>query len=362
MQGEEAEVKRIKRIKRVKKRAWSAETTVMRPYEESVHEASVASGAQPSAAAIAASVTQMASALDETLNEVVRGKPAAIRMALVALLSGGHLLIEDVPGVGKTLLAKALARATGGTFGRVQATPDLLPADVTGVEVFHKGTERWEFRPGPIFANVVLVDELNRATPRTQAALLEPMEERQVTVDGTTRPLPVPFFLVATQNPREHAGTFPLPEGQRDRFALVVSMGHPDRASEREILLGRGGTEHLEDVETVTDPDGLKHAIALVRNLHCAESVADYIVDINEATRTRADVALGASPRAGLNLLNAARAHAVIVGRSYVAPDDVKAVAVGVLAHRLMFAGGPDTVAATIVVNDLLETIPVPRV
>ena len=308
-----------------------------------------------------ASVNRMAGALSDALSEVVRGKSDAIRMALVALLSGGHLLIEDVPGVGKTLLAKTLARATGGTFGRVQATPDLLPADVTGVEVFHKGTERWEFRPGPIFANVVLVDELNRATPRTQAALLEPMEERQVTVDGTTRALPEPFFLVATQNPREHAGTFPLPEGQRDRFTIVVSMGHLDRISEREVLLGRGGTENLANLKTVTDPDGLKAAIALVRSIHCSEAVADYIVELNAATRTRADVLLGASPRAGINLLNAARANAVISGRAYVALDDVKAVAVGVLAHRLVFAAGPNTTTATSLVNELLETIPVPR-
>ena len=166
---------------------------------------------------------------------------------------------------------------------------------------------------------------------------------------------------MATQNPREHAGTFPLPEGQRDRFTIVVSMGHLDRISEREVLLGRGGTEHLGDLKAVTDPDGLKAAIALVRSVHCSESVADYIVDLNEATRTRADVLLGASPRAGINLLNAARAHAVISGRSYVAPDDVKAVAVGVLAHRLVFAGGPNTMTATSLVNDLLDTIPVPR-
>ena len=178
-------------------------------------------------------VNELAASLTANLGLVMKGKPEALRLALVAVLSGGHLLIEDVPGVGKTLLAKALARSVGGTFRRVQATPDLLPADLTGVSVFHKGTEDWEFRPGPLFANVVLVDEVNRATPRTQSALLEAMEERQVTADGVTHPLPEPFFLVATQNPFEHAGTFPLVEGQRDRFAIVLQLGHPDRKAER---------------------------------------------------------------------------------------------------------------------------------
>ncbi len=204
----------------------------------------------------------LAAAVGENLGRVVRGKPAALDLALVALLSGGHLLIEDVPGQGKTLLAKALARSLGGTFRRVQATPDLLPSELTGVSVF--SSERWEFRPGPLFANVVLVDEVNRATPRTQSALLEAMEERQVSVDGVTHPLPSPFFLVATQNPFDHAGTFPLVEGQRDRFALVLELGHPPRLAERELLLGTGGTDSLELLEAVTTPAQLGAAIATV--------------------------------------------------------------------------------------------------
>ena len=195
----------------------------------------------------------VAAAVRENLGRVVRGKAAALDLALVALLSGGHLLIEDVPGQGKTLLAKALARSAGGTFRRVQATPDLLPSELTGVSVY--SADRWEFRPGPLFAHVVLVDEVNRATPRTQSALLEAMEERQVSVDGVTLPLPSPFFLVATQNPFDHAGTFPLVEGQRDRFALVLELGHPPRLAERELLLGTGGIDSLEELEPVTSQE-----------------------------------------------------------------------------------------------------------
>ena len=316
--------------------------------------------AEPDRAAVAMA-TDLATAMYASLSRVVRGKPGALKLALCALLSGGHLLVEDVPGVGKTLLAKALARSTGGVFRRIQATPDLLPADLTGVSVFHKGTEEWEFRPGPVFANVVLVDEVNRATPRTQAALLEAMEERQVTVDGTTRPLPDPFFLVATQNPFEHAGTFPLPEGQRDRFALVVQMGYPDRGAERDVLAGRGGADLLHEVAPVGDVEALARAVAAVRRVHCAPSVADYVLDLVATTRRRPEVVLGASPRATLSLLHAAQAHAAISGRHFVTPDDVKAVAVAVLAHRLILSGGPDVRAASSVVTGLLEALPVPR-
>jgi MoxR-like ATPase len=305
--------------------------------------------------------SRLASALFDNLSRVIRGKPEAIRMALVAMLSGGHLLIEDVPGVGKTLLAKAMALSVGGTFHRVQATPDLLPSDVTGVSVFHRGTEEWVFRPGPIFAHVVLVDEVNRATPRTQAALLEAMEEHQVTVDGSTWKLPEPFFLIATQNPFEHAGTFPLPEGQLDRFSVDVHLGYPDRSAEREVVLGRGGADLLAELSPVTDPPGLLHAIHAVRRVHCEPTVAAYVVELAVATRTRPEVALGASPRASLNLLHAAQAHAAIAGRHYVTPDDVKAVAIAVLAHRLVLAGGTDTRAATAVVSAALAALPVPR-
>ena len=305
--------------------------------------------------------TDLASALYDNLSRVIRGKSEPIRMALVALLSGGHLLVEDVPGVGKTLLAKSLACSIGGSFRRIQATSDLLPADLTGVSVFHRSSEDWEFRAGPIFAHVVLVDEVNRATPRTQSALLEAMEERQVTVDGTSWKLPRPFFLVATQNPFEHAGTFPLPEGQRDRFAVVIQMGYPDRSAEREVLAGQGGIEQLDELKPVTDPESLESAIDAVRRVHCEASVADYVIDISTSTRRRPEVMLGASPRASLNLLHAAQAHAAVVGRHYVTPDDVKAVAGPVLAHRLVLTGGPDIRAAGDVVRSVLESVPTPR-
>ncbi len=280
---------------------------------------------------------------------------------LVSLLSGHHLLLEDVPGVGKTLLAKALARSLGGTFRRIQGTPDLLPSELTGVSVFHKDTEAWEFRPGPLFANIVLVDEINRATPRTQSALLEAMEERQVTVDGETWPLPEPFFVVATQNPVEHAGTFPLVEGQRDRVGLVVELGHPHRTAERELLLGAGGVASLDHLRPVCDPDSLAAAIAGVRSVHTAPAVADYVIDLCAATRDHAEVLLGASARASLTLLHAAKAHAALARRAFVTPDDVQAVAVAALAHRLMLTGGTDLPAASALLRRLVDSVPVPR-
>lgn len=304
-------------------------------------------------------------ALYENLSRVLRGKPEVIRLALVALLSGGHLLVEDVPGVGKTLLAKAMARSLGGTFRRVQATPDLLPSDLTGVSVFHRSADgradTWEFRPGPLFANVVLVDEVNRATPRTQSALLEAMEERQVTVDGVSRNLPSPFFLVATQNPFEHSGTFPLVEGQRDRFSIVVQLGRPARNAERELLLGVGGAAHLDELQPATDVGSLAAAIAEVRRVHCEPAVADYVIDVADATRSHSDVVLGASPRASLGLLHAAQALAAMTGRNYVTPEDVRTVAPAALAHRLILAGGPDLSAATAIMHGLLAQVPAPR-
>jgi MoxR-like ATPase len=306
-------------------------------------------------------VTEVATGLADNLSQVIRGKPEPLRLALVALLSGHHLLLEDVPGVGKTLLAKALARSLGGTFRRIQGTPDLLPAEVTGVSVFHKDTEQWEFRAGPLFANVVLVDEINRATPRTQSALLEAMEERQVTVDGQTWGLPEPFFVVATQNPVEHAGTFPLVEGQRDRFGLVVELGHPHRTAERELLLGAGGAESLDSLRPVCSPEQLGAAIAAVRTVFCAPALADYVIDLCAATRSHPEVLLGASARASISLLHAAKAHAALAGRNFVSPDDVQAVAAASLAHRLMLAGGTDLPAATALVRRLVDSVPVPR-
>lgn len=303
----------------------------------------------------------LAARLLESVTTTVRGKDEVVRLALVGLLAGGHLLVEDLPGTGKTLLAKSLATALGGRFGRVQCTPDLLPTDITGTSIYSPADGSWTFRPGPIFANVVLVDEVNRASPRTQAALLEPMEEGQVTVDGATRALPEPFFCIATQNPHGQVGTFPLPESQLDRFALTIAMGLPGRVAEREILTGRGGTEVLDRQEAVADPAAVAAAVAAVHHVHCARPVVDYVLDLADATRTSPELSLGASPRAAVGLLHAARAHAVVAGRLHVTPDDVQAVAIPALAHRLAVGGTPDTASAARVLAQLLAATPVPR-
>ena len=305
--------------------------------------------------------SHVASLLFTNLSRVIRGKPNEIRLAIATLLSGGHLLVEDVPGVGKTLLAKSIAASIGGTFRRVQGTPDLLPADLTGVSIYRRSTESWHFRPGPLFANVVIVDEINRATPRTQAALLEAMEEGQVSVDGTTHALPEPFFLVATQNPFEHAGTFPLVEGQLDRFSAISEMGLPDRATERGLLLGDGGIGQLDKLKPVVNPAQLAAAMQEVASLRCSDSVAEYILDIVTATRTHTEVSLGASPRASLGLLAVARGYAAVTGHAYVTPDDVKAVAGPGLSHRLILSGGSNLGAARSIMDEVLTTVPVPR-
>ena len=291
----------------------------------------------------------------------MRGADDVVGLAVVALLSGGHLLVEGVPGTGKTLLAKSLANAIGGRFGRVQCTPDLLPADVTGTSVYSPATGDWEFRAGPVFANVLLVDEVNRASPRTQAALLEPMEEHQVTIDGETHPLPVPFFLVATENPFGHAGTFPLPDSQLDRFAMVCTIGRPGREAERQILGGEGGVEALDDIGAVVTPSELALTMAAVRRVHCAHTVLDYVLDVADATRNHPGVALGASPRASLSLLNASKAHATVMGRDFVSPDDVKAVAAASLAHRIVLASGVDVAAGARVITEIVERVAAPH-
>jgi MoxR-like ATPase len=306
-------------------------------------------------------VAHVGNALVTNIEQIMKGTPDAARQAVTTLLAGGHLLIEDLPGQGKTTLAKALARSIGGTFRRVQGTADLLPSDLTGVSVFEPSTGSWTFRPGPLFANVVLIDELNRSTPRTQSALLEAMAEGQVTTDGKTYTLPDPFFVVATQNPFDHAGTFPLVEGQRDRFATVLEIGHPGPVAERELLLGRGGSDQLDQLSPVIDMAQLTEAQRSVKQMHVAESVVDYVVAIGAKTRAHPNVRLGQSPRGSQALLTTAKAWAGLHGRHYVTPDDVQAVAAKVLAHRLVLRNGGDLALSRATVSEVLAAVPAPR-
>jgi MoxR-like ATPase len=271
-----------------------------------------------------------------SIERVIEGKPEVARIALVVLLAEGHLLIEDVPGVGKTMLSKTLARSIDCTVRRIQFTPDLLPSDVTGVSVFNQDTRAFEFRPGGIFANIVVGDEINRASPKTQSALLECMEERQVTVDGSTYHLDPPFMVIATQNPIEMEGTYALPEAQRDRFMARVSMGYPVESAEIAMLGSHTRRSPLEDLEPVTDAAEIRKLIAIVNDVHVAEPVQRYAVAITTATRRSSELVLGASPRATLHLVRAAKASAAMDGRDYVVPDDVRVLAPQVLAHRLL--------------------------
>jgi MoxR-like ATPase len=284
----------------------------------------------------AQSFSQGFEAIVANVATVIQGKDEAIRLALICLLAEGHLLIEDVPGVGKTSLAKALAASIDCTWGRVQFTPDLLPSDVTGVAVYNRGTATFEFRPGGIFANIVLGDEINRASPKTQSALLEAMEEGQVTADGTTYRLPEPFMVIATQNPIEHEGTFPLPESQLDRFLMRIRIGYPARLAEMAILDTHGAADPaLAQLSPVASADDVERMTGMAQAVHVAQSLKGYIVDLADATRRRSELALGVSPRAALGLLRAARARAAATGRDYVVPDDIKALVVPVLEHRL---------------------------
>jgi MoxR-like ATPase len=266
---------------------------------------------------------------------VIQGKRGVVELVIMALMAEGHVLIEDVPGVGKTQLAKSVARSIDSIFHRVQFTPDLLPSDVTGVSVWDRNTSAFDFKPGPIFANIVLGDEINRASPKTQSALLEAMEERQVTSDGVTRQVPLPFMVVATQNPLEHEGTYPLPEAQLDRFMMRVVIGYPDRQKELEILDTHGVRSTFLDLEPVATVAEVDEMVLIARGVTVSQSVKTYIVDLVEGTRTHSDVLLGASPRSALFLQKLSRARAAAQGREYVTPDDIKALAHPVLEHRM---------------------------
>ncbi|HEY7526652.1 MAG TPA: MoxR family ATPase [Candidatus Limnocylindria bacterium] len=270
------------------------------------------------------------------VERVIIGKHLEVRMALVALLCEGHILIEDVPGVGKTMLAKALSKSIGCSFRRIQFTPDLLPSDVTGLSIFNQKTQEFEFRPGPIMAQVVLADEINRATPKTQSALLECMEERQATIDGVTYPMPTPFLVIATQNPIEYEGTFALPEAQLDRFMLRLRMGYPKAMEEIVILDEQKRLHPIDDLRQVLDLEELRQMQSAIKEIYVDQTVADYIVRLVTATREHPDVYLGASPRGSINLYRSSQALAALEGRDYVLPDDVKQLAVAVLAHRLI--------------------------
>jgi MoxR-like ATPase len=266
---------------------------------------------------------------------VIQGKREVVELVLLALVAEGHVLVEDVPGVGKTHLAKSIARSIDGAFNRIQFTPDLLPSDVTGISVYDRDRREFEFKPGPIFANIVVGDEINRASPKTQSALLEAMEERQVTSDGVTRPVPLPFMVVATQNPLEHEGTYPLPEAQLDRFMMRVVIGYPDRSKELEMLDTHGVRSTFLDLEPVATLDDVRELIVTAQNVTVANAVKNYIIDLVGATRQHPDVMLGASPRSALFLQRLARARAAAQGRDYVMPDDIKDLAIPVLEHRI---------------------------
>lgn len=293
------------------------------------------------------------------LDRAVMGRPAATRLAVATFLAGGHLLLQDVPGVGKTTLAKALASSVGGTAGRIQFTPDLMPADVTGVTVYRPGTGEFTFTPGPIFATVVVADEINRASPKTQSALLEAMAEGHVTVDGSTHHLPSPFMVIATQNPHEMAGTYPLPEAQRDRFMAQTHIGYPNGSDELDVL--RSGGWDPTDAPPLLDPARAQHLIDAAASLHVAERVYQYVLALVRATRSHPQIALGASPRAGLHMVALAKAWAFLHGRDHVLPDDVQAITTPALAHRVVLTREAllGEVPSDSVIADILRTVPV---
>jgi MoxR-like ATPase len=301
--------------------------------------------------------------LQKNVAAVLLGQTDGIRCALVALLAEGHLLVEDVPGIGKTLLAKALARSVDCTFHRIQFTPDLLPSDLIGTSVYHQPTGEFVFKPGPVFAQVVLADEINRATPRTQSALLEAMSDRQVSVDGQTRPLGTPFFVLATQNPFEFEGTFPLPESQMDRFLMRLRLGYPDRLTEKEVLVRHREGEPVENLTPVVSVGDVRRLQEHVRQVRVDESLNEYILDLIAATREHSSLYLGASTRAALALYRAAQALALVLGRDFTIPDDVKQLAKPVLAHRLLTRShrhGERVAEVEAVMDEILDQTPLP--
>ena len=306
--------------------------------------------------------TRTAQEIVENVAKVIIGKKPVIERALAAVIAQGHLLIEDVPGVGKTMLAKSISVSIGCTFKRIQFTPDLLPSDIVGVSIYNQGTGEFQFRPGPVMSQVVLVDEINRATPKTQSALLEAMEELQVSVDGVTRPLERPFVVMATQNPIEYEGTFPLPEAQLDRFLMRISMGYPSFAEELSVIGGQEKTHPIDQLEAVASSDDVIKLQGAAKNVYVDTAVREYIVSLIEATRNHEDVSLGASPRASLGMFRAVRAMAIFRDRDYVIPDDVKELAYAVLAHRLILSSAARMrgLQTRQVIDGLLESVAVP--
>jgi MoxR-like ATPase len=307
-------------------------------------------------------ILALAERVTGNVEKVIIGKRHEVRMTLIALLCEGHLLIEDVPGTGKTMLARSIARSIGCSFKRIQFTPDMLPSDVTGVSVFNQKTREFEFRPGPVMAQIVLADEINRATPKTQSALLEAMEERQITVDGVTYPMEAPFLVLATQNPIEYEGTFPLPEAQIDRFMMRVSLGYPSAADEMNILESQRKRHPIQDLEQVVPAAELLAAQSAVREVYADDLIKEYIVELANATRHHPDVYLGVSPRGSLALYKAARAYAALAERNYVIPDDVKALLEATFAHRLIISPSAriKNVEARAVVEQIASSVPVP--
>lgn len=296
----------------------------------------------------------------DNVEEVIVGKHEAVELLMIALLCEGHVLIEDVPGVGKTMLARAVAISMGGNFRRLQCTPDLLPNDVTGVSVFNQQTAQFDFRPGPIFVNILLVDEINRATPRTQSSLLEAMQEQQVTVDGVTRHLPRPFLVLATQNPIEYEGTFPLPEAQLDRFLIRISVGYPSITEEKQILVNLRREHPITQIKQVVDGERLLDYQQKIWDIHVDETLSDYIVRLVEATRRHTDLILGASPRASLALYKTAQALAALRGRDHVLPDDIQYLVPATLSHRLIMKPEAELRGRTgrVILDEILKSVP----